>query len=409
MKNVVTILLVLPALALVAPVAPSFAEGDEYYVEIGSDAGSPDAKKEWEDLVAKHKKLLGGLKFYPKSVIHGGASVATRIQAGPIASKNKAQAICTRLFASQVPCFVIEGLGDTPPSSVMNLSEKAEEKSIHVGALPWVAGTSTLPWLESGNAPAAEPASEGQEKAEVMVKALPELKEAPKAPETSAMSIMPVAASKDSNAGWLTVEAFANEEVASSFWQEVRTAVPEKAAGLRVRIMKPLLAAHNQPVTLLNIGPFASRNDAYAFCHDGIQAKDKGLLCRFGSDEMAVDAMPPAAPVPHSGNGGVSNETQRRPLPGNPQLLPASVKTYWAQVLSAPSQMEALHAWEDIKTSNGDLLEGLRSTVSSSPADKNIYVVRIGPMASQADAKSLCGKLKDRNVDCLVALNTSSQ
>src|SRR4029077_19882305 len=118
--------LVVAAAAVMLPGMPVLA-AEHYYIELGGDAGDQDPKKAWDDLVEKHKRLLGNLHFYPKDVIHAGSKVGTRIQAGPIADKAKAQTICKRLFAAKVPCFVMEGLS-AAPGMVMNLTEKASEK-----------------------------------------------------------------------------------------------------------------------------------------------------------------------------------------------------------------------------------------------------------------------------------------
>jgi len=79
-------------------------------------------------------------------------------------------------------------------------------------------------------------------------------------------------------------------------------------------------------------------------------------------------------------------------------------KQYWVQVVSASNQLEALHQWETMKTSNSDLLNGMRSSVSTSATDKSAYVVRVGPIVNNDDAIKFCTKLQGRGIECRVLL-----
>lgn len=369
-----TPLIGLLSLSFALAAAPCFAEGD-FYVELGKDSASKEqAQGDWQALVAKHQSLLGKLRFYPKSVISNGAAVATRIQAGPIASKARAQKICAKLFSDDMPCFVIEGNGEAPPSEVMTLSEKS-------ASLPWLAkAEAALPWL------ASKP-DERQGKVQVAEAIRVPLSNRSADQGTISVSELkptfrkPVAGNPPeakAGANWLTLDGFANEEVATSFWDEARSALPKKDRSLHVRVMKPMMAASGAS---LGVGPFASGGDADAFC-EKIQAKDRGLSCNYAGGETRV------ADNNHLGS-----------------LAPAagSRRQYWVQVLSAPDQMGALRQWESMKAANADVLNGMRSSVSAA-ADKHDFVVRVGPIAGNDDAVQFCSKLQGRGIDCRVLL-----
>src|SRR4051812_5276901 len=113
--------------------APTLAEAvsaptgavESYYIELGQDSSPSAAAAQWKALVQKHKALLGKYHYFPKEILHTGTTTVTRIQAGPVIGKDKAQKICTRLFVEGVPCFVIEGLGNAPPTKVLNLAEES--------------------------------------------------------------------------------------------------------------------------------------------------------------------------------------------------------------------------------------------------------------------------------------------
>jgi len=401
-------------------VAPCMAD-DAYYIEIGSDMKPSDAQTQWDTLVKKNKSLLGKLHYYPKSVIQSSAAVSTRIQAGPIPNKARAQKICNRLFSQNTPCFVIEGLSEAPPTSVMNMSEKAAEHPVAMLSLPWLSGSDVKPPVKPETppseqrkveAPAPVPApepektnkeaevrvaeairvpltnSESQQKnAQVTVKALPAIKPTMKIDQ----------ATDQSGSGWLTVSAFANEEVASSFWEEVRAASPQKVKKLRVRILKPVLDNSNIQ-TSINIGPFANSADADVFCHKSIQADERGLRCSFSNEESG--AMGNLAATTHGDE--YANRQNRHSFAGNPP-----VGQYWVQVLSAPSELEAASQWEAMKAKNSDLMGDLHSNVVPSTVDTNSYVVRVGPFAGSEEAMQLCSKMKEQDIACHIGSNPS--
>ncbi len=121
--------------------AASFAAADEYFVEVGDDVKKEDAQTQWQAMVDKNKSLLGKLKLYPKDVMQDGNLVTTRMQAGPITSKAQAVKICNHLFAKDVPCFVIEGVNEAPPTAMMHLNQSGQIAASG-GSLPWLSPSS---------------------------------------------------------------------------------------------------------------------------------------------------------------------------------------------------------------------------------------------------------------------------
>ena len=376
-------------LFLTMQAAPGFADSG-YYIEVGQDTTQEEAAAQWKTLVERNKTLLGHLTYYPKAVFQAGVAVNTRIQAGPIPTKAKAQKICARLFTNAIPCFVIEGLDAAPASEMSNLSEQAEGKP---PSLPWLAQEATnLPWLNSdrkGQVQVAEairvPLSEGNDAATIKP-----LNPTFKVPSSDNQSNTKSATTP----GWLTIDTFPNEDVALSFWEEVHSALPKNAAHLHVRVMKPLMT-QQQSTASLAVGPFTDSAEATAFC-DSIQAKERGLACNYDGGASATK------PTHGDGYNNRRIAEARKHFQQNP---PADVlnKQYWVQVLSAPNQLEALHQWEEMKAGNSDLLNGMRSSVSTS-ADHNAYVVRVGPVATNDDAIAFCTKLQGRGIKCRVLL-----
>ncbi len=419
MKNTTVKLLGVGLFCMAVQVAPCYADAD-FYVELGKDTTKEEAISEWKSLVSKHKSLLSKLQYYPKSVMQGGVAVSTRIQAGPINNKAKAQKICSKLFTDNIPCFVIEGIDNAPPTQVMNLSDHPDKPA----GLPWLTASSddiqpptpvkeasALPWLNQtppanrqGQVQVAEairvPLTDNfnpEGNGKVTVKALPDIKPTFR----KQLSEEKPAAGAASGAGWLTVDTFPNEDVATSFWEEVHSSLPKKTSSLHVRVLKPLMV-EKQAKASLSIGPFASNNEALAFC-DTIQAKDRGLNCSYQGNAGDTQL---AQLVGSSGNRRSGEVRKQFAQNAFSNIAPAAgpSKQYWVQVLSASNQMDALHQWDSMKTSNADLLKGMRSSVSPSATDKNEFVVRVGPIVNNDDAVKFCTKLQGRGIACRVLL-----
>ena len=109
--------------------------------------------------------------------------------------------------------------------------------------------------------------------------------------------------------------------------------------------------------------------------------------------------------------------TPEPPEPSLPKTLPpapepaaaaptaADAGPYMVQLASFRSIDDADKAWRKAVKKNGDLLSAHSARVVRADlgGDKGIYYrLRIGLFAKREEAKSLCAKLKARNVDCIV-------
>ena len=215
----------------------------------------------------------------------------------------------------------------------------------------------------------------------------------------------------NSGKGWLDVSGFANEEIAASMWEEVRSANRKQAKTLNMRVSRPAVAASDHNTTL-SVGPFANSAEALNFCRSGLQAGDRGLQCSFVANDAGVANAKVMALNAHA-----DAYAQRRRPPENPvivatdaqnvaKLAPAAgpSRQYWVQVVTADSQMEALKQWEQVKNDNATLIGDLRSSVSAAANDKSSYVVRVGPIVENDKAIRMCSELQKRNVECRVLL-----
>lgn len=416
------------------------ASDEPFYVELGMAKSQEEAANIWSDLLKEHRDQLGGLQFYPVVIPLTQKRISLRILAGPIESKEDAQAICSALFKKKTQCFVVEGMESPEKTAARRAREQAAMKTkakTKPAPLPWLVEKETKAeearedekpgfWGRLfGGDEADEPAQGGIEISEPQNltprEAKVEVAEAIPVPlsniPTHAKPVFdsqmegdlsetgsPAASEevKVEKVGWLAVEKFATEDNASAFWQNVRRNYASLAAGLRVRIQRPLMAKQENNVTL-NIGPFGSEQDAQRFCQRAIALLDSLLTCRFTASEPSKANM---VSVPANRGDAYADRRRRadaiRRLSEPPPRI--EITAYWAQVINTSSQGEALEQWEKVKSEQSDLLRDYPSRISSSMGGKK-FSVRIGPIEMQEDASQLCSELQGRGVDCKVLSN----
>lgn len=354
-----------------------------YYLELGDEPNQQAAETKWEKLSESHAAVLGGLEFHPTIILRADRTVIIRIHAGPLDGKNAAQKKCLQLFALGTPCFVLEG-GKRPYAA-----GSTGVQGLSPDNLPWSA-ESLLPWLSRDR----RTGEAEVEVAEAIRVPLPEeMGEAPEIRPTFA-PVPEMRESRDVIRGWVDVRPFKDEQDAIAFWQSVRRVVPEMAAGLRVRVTRPL-AERDAADTALHIGPFAGEQDAMEFCRAGIAPVSGNVLCRFTEAEPGI-----AEPL-------LSDRYMRReyspqaPATGSPAAEMPGAKGAWVQILSASGEEEALKAWERLRSEHGDILGSFPNHIEASPEDGG-YAVRIGPFAINSDAISLCIRLQQRGIHCRI-------
>lgn len=416
---------------------------DSYYIEIGKPSSVGEARAQWSDLSKKYKSMLGKLTFYPKSVINEQGETNNIIQAGPITEKEKAQKICNKLFAKDIPCFVLEGIENSPPTMSIGISQASNATSSSENSF-------SFPWKNVGSAPQESDTQDSSTEANVDVAqaiavplsgnsndedvAEPEEKTPVKPLLITENRTPPKAAVKNFSAnefnsretGGLIIKKFPNEKSANKFWNYVNDKLPDLVDGLNVRIQRSLLANNNSGVQI-KVYPFPNGEAAASFCAQAVNDFGEVLECHYDVSNALVSnvaRVPSETTLENSQRTNSyierrqlfqqSQSSQRR-LPSQQseiqesnssidiQELPEqSDKIFWAQVAIADNKDEANHRWEDIKKKNAALVKGVSSKLTSSSSAYAKYSVRLGSFDSEDDANKLCDKLQLKGVDCLV-------
>lgn len=137
----------------------------------------------------------------------------------------------------------------------------------------------------------------------------------------------------------------------------------------------------------------------------------------YDEDEPAlppvVTAPTPPAPAPKAVDSKPVQVAAAKPLPAKPVTKPADQPVtapapasgkFQLQLLAARSSEDATAAWKKIQAKNGDVLGGLNGSVARADlGDRGVfYRLRVGPIASEAQARSICSTLAGRSVSCLI-------
>jgi cell division septation protein DedD len=91
-----------PALAAASAPAPS----GEWKIQISAVSREATAESEWKRIQSRHTNLLGALTFNVQSVTSPKGTFY-RIQAGPLADRDAASAVCAGLRAQKQDCLVV--------------------------------------------------------------------------------------------------------------------------------------------------------------------------------------------------------------------------------------------------------------------------------------------------------------
>lgn len=116
-----------------------------YLVQLGSYESDAQAQEQWNKVKKRFPNIFGSLQYMPKTVKMPPDNVVYhRTQAGPLKSRNDAEAICDDLQVSGYECYVVEtAIGNTAPATVatpnpepVKTVEKTEEPAQKVASLP---------------------------------------------------------------------------------------------------------------------------------------------------------------------------------------------------------------------------------------------------------------------------------
>jgi len=122
---------------------------------------------------------------------------------------------------------------------------------------------------------------------------------------------------------------------------------------------------------------------------------------------LSLTPPPKAAPAVSSAGEVLAAKPAPAPPPPSPKAAapPAAGGDLQVQLAAVRSPEQARGEWERLRRKNGDLLGKLRLFITKADLGpgKGVYFrLRVGPLASEAQAKALCVSLAGRKIGCLV-------
>ncbi len=375
-----------PSISIAAPV---------FTVQLGSFEKEKDAKAHWEELQDKFPGLFEPLTYAPAEVqLPPDNFVYHRTQAGPIATREEAEAICAKVAAASFECYVAE----TAMFSANGGSEPQEESLLaELGdAEP---DTRSQPAESVASQPREE--SLGLMELEEIEPAFPPLaKQAPLPPVATTAPVpvptpapvsapaQPVVAAQDEPLSGLPplapapavspAPAFLAPSAASAPFEQgqSRFATPGNAVPIPAA---PAFAPSALPVDVAAV-PLAESTSPHAQVHVG-----------------------EAIPVPLSGGipGGLSDSPGAQTY----RLRPADFnrpENLWAEISHFQSQESALGYWNILRERDLGIQRAVRLRVTRPLRQRGTekLSLRVGPFASSLDIRRLCAQTRPERLQC---------
>lgn len=215
---------------------------------------------------------------------------------------------------------------------------------------------------------------------------------------------------------WAQMSYFRNESDARDFYESFRSAYPQFANGLRMRVVRPYAYAGRPGRVSLRVGPFATVNDVRTIC---TAAGKKNARCALVRD-MGLSS---GSATLQRTRGKYLPESRRRsartsryqPAPVNSfgesamrrtLVQPSPAQTAgnsWLQLGTYGSSAEAMSAWKEFQ-SRYDVLRNMQASVTrpfGSSAATPSFRLRTGPFSSSMDAQNLCNNLRSAGAGCI--------
>jgi tetratricopeptide (TPR) repeat protein len=210
-------------------------------------------------------------------------------------------------------------------------------------------------------------------------------------------------------------------ELVSELPVQMVKAVPVRPAKLFNDRIPPedigsMAAAASEPVTTEEPAPASEAPSEYTLQADAIPepnetkpevAKSAPVSAKPVEQIVAVEALPePAAQkAPAAEEASIEPAGEQVTAPAEQE---ASLTGWTIQLSSAKDEKLAWGTWDKLKTRHKALSGMTPVVVRADLGTKGIYYrLRLGGFDSQADAQSLCGKLKSRGLSCFVSKASS--
>ncbi len=196
---------------------------------------------------------------------------------------------------------------------------------------------------------------------------------------------------------WLEVGIFPSEEAAVSHFEAVMRS--GNTPPLRMRLVKHGLQNTPFKSVAIRVGPFDKTQVSQSLC-DVFRAGSR-LSCRMVRDASSIPADTTRRSTSELNRAAIDSNYV---VKGHSNYLEQQL-VYWIQLGSYRSQENAVEKWKDLTAVHPELAKLARPDISRPKQGSHfgdIFRLRAGPFAQQADAMDICQGLRDQGVSCLV-------
>ncbi len=357
-------------MATLAPLSDAHAQ-TVFMVQLGSFKTQDEAKQQWDKLSKSFPDLFQPLTYAPTEVmLPPDEFVYHRTQAGPIPTREQADALCERVVAGGFECYVVETAMFTAPYAESDTAMNASEPTAPV------AESSSSFFDSAAEDVAAESAAVSTQPQKALEKALAE--KAPAAP-AKAPAAAPVAKSTK------VVEPVQEASAAPSSLPTI----PPAADSL------PSMAPAGSP---FGSGPSVPVAQGAAFAAPASTMPESANVAGTRADVSVAEAIP----VPLSN----LNQTPQQPYASGFRGTPSSYNrnmAYWAEIGYFNAQRTALGYWNVLRQRDRSIPGGLRLRVTRPFAQKQLaqkMSLRVGPFANVNAIRRLCSFTRPEKLGC---------
>jgi hypothetical protein len=411
-------------------------------VQLGAFDSEEKASAHWQSLTRSFPELFEELQYSPSEVVMKPNNfVSYRTQAGPIPTKEEAEAICAELVRSGYECFAAETamfysndaeLSDqtppteaappppapaaTPPASAALQNSPFAPQSAYTPPTAPAPGPLALPAATVGDAPVVQ-AKAVQGKIAVEEAIPVPLSSAP--PQANPYlergnSLMNAHPSDNTriNSFWADIGYFSSEAAAAQYVRTLKSRDPLLPPRLRIRITRPYGVVTGTERFSLRMGPFVTTRPILRLC--GL-TRQENLRCRaikdMGGSVRNIDRYSARRAVDRNGISayGAYRSTQGRGFAGTGGMQVARAGgasgSYYVQLGSFLSPDAAEDKWQQLVARHGAMMQSAGKDIvlpRQGSASSRLFRLRAGGFSTMNLAYNFCNQLKAAGTLCIV-------
>ncbi len=416
-----------------------------FMVQLGTFDSEAKARAHWETLAQAFPDLFEGLNYVSGEVVMRPDNFVTyRTQAGPIATRADAEAVCDEVTEGGHECYVAEtamfysddaevessvaaaSVPQTPQEVPVQINAQPDivepvapttytpAPPVNVGVPVEVAGTSVaVP--QTPTVPVAAVPGQPQGTGMIAVEeAIPVPLSEPQPQQNPYLErgnrLMDASPSDTAkvHSFWADIGYFANDAAAAQYVRVLKSRDSLLPSKLRIRIVRPYGRVRGAERLSLRMGPFLTTRPVRRLC---ALTRPEALRCRaikdLGGSVRYQDRYSKRRAAMRGEKGARYRQYRHRgPVTTRPEAGAAySSGQFYVQLGSFLSPAAAEDKWAELQGMHGRTLARVNKNIDApkhGSAARRLFRLRAGPYDTHIAADELCGRLKAQGTLCIV-------